>query len=114
MARACREYEARFGEAFVASGTEISLDAPEEIALAKSILKLGDTLDAVSRTLRPHFLCDAVYGIARSFNPFYAKCSILGAPDEATRHSRMALCHATVRAMEIGLSCLNIPVVDKM
>lgn len=109
-----REYESRFGETFVVAGTTVSLDAPEEIALAKSILKLGDTLDAVSRTLRPHFLCDAVYDIARSFNPFYAKCSILGAPDESTRRSRLALCHATVRAMEIGLNCLNIPMLDKM
>lgn len=109
-----REYEARSGEAFVPRGTTVSLVAPEEIALAKSVLRLGDTLDAVSRTLRPHFLCDAVYSIARSFNPFYAKCSILGAPDEPTRQSRLALCHATARAMEIGLNCLNIPVVDKM
>lgn len=109
-----REYEVRFGEAFVADGVKVTLEAPEEVALAKAILQLGDTLDSVSRTLRPHFLCDAVYGISRAFNPFYAKCSILGAPDEATRRSRMALCHATVRAMEIGLSCLNIPIVEKM
>ena len=109
-----REYEARFGETFVPAGTEVHLGEPEEVALAKAVLQLGDTLDTVSRTLRPHFLCDAVYGIARSFNPFYAKCSILGAPDEATRRSRLALCHATVSAMEIGLSCLNIPIVEKM
>jgi len=109
-----REYEARFGETFVPAGTEVHLGEPEEVALAKAVLQLGDTLDTVSRTLRPHFLCDAVYGIARSFNPFYAKCSILGAPDEATRSSRLALCHATVSAMEIGLSCLNIPIVEKM
>jgi arginyl-tRNA synthetase len=109
-----REHEVRFGAPFAADGSPLLLDEPEELALAKSILKLGDTMDSVARTLRPHFLCDAIYTLARSFNPFYAKCSILGAKDEATRNSRMSLCLATVRAMEIGLDCLNIPTVDRM
>ena len=71
-------------------------------------------LDRVDRHLRPHVICDYAYGLARKYNPFYAKCSILGADDEATRRSRLSLCLATIRAMEIGLDCLNIPTVDRM
>ncbi|MEE2779932.1 MAG: arginine--tRNA ligase, partial [Myxococcota bacterium] len=109
-----REFRARTGEEFVPDGEPLNLTEPQELDLALDLLKFGDTLDRVERTLRPHFLCEYLYGVARRFNPFYAKCPILGAPDEETRRSRLALCVATARTLEIGLDCLNLPTLERM
>ena len=109
-----REHESRFGSAFAPDGSPALLETDEERALAAEILRLGDVLDQVGRLLRPHFLCEYLYGLARKFSAFYAKCSILGADGEALRRSRLTLCVATGRALELGLSALSIPIVDRM
>ncbi|MGB0588111.1 MAG: arginine--tRNA ligase [Myxococcota bacterium] len=109
-----RAHEERFGHAFVPDGAPLVLEMTEEIELAKELLKLGDALDRVDRNLRPHVICDYLYGLSRKYNPFYAKCKVLGAESDAVRHSRLALCAATARALEIGLECLNIPVPGRM
>ncbi|MGM0578261.1 MAG: arginine--tRNA ligase [Myxococcota bacterium] len=109
-----REYEARFGEVFDPAGVALQLDDDRERELAAHLLKLGDVLDSVGRLLRPHFICDWLFNAARRFSSFYAACPILKADDEAQRRSRLALCLATETAMEVGLSCLNIPVVERM
>ena len=59
-------------------------------------------------------ICDYLYSLSRKYNPFYANCKVLGADTEALRRSRLALCAATARALEIGLDCLNIPVPGRM
>jgi arginyl-tRNA synthetase len=107
-----REYETRFGAAFVASGVPLTLDAAEERELAFELAKFGDTVEKVGATLLPHILCEYLYGIARRYNAFYAKCPILG--NDTYRESRMALTQLTWRTLELGLSCLNIPRVSRM
>ena len=109
-----REHEARGGQVFESDDSALILDSDEELELAKELLKFGDVLDRVDRNLRPHVICDYLYGLARKYNPFYAKCKVLGAETEALRHSRMTLCLATARTLEIGLECLNIPVPGRM
>jgi arginyl-tRNA synthetase len=109
-----REYEVRFGAAFVATGAPLLLEADQERELATELLKLGDALDAAARLSRPHIICEYLFGVARRFSPFYAACSILGAPEEALRESRVALSVATARTLEIGLACLNIPPLERM
>lgn len=109
-----REYEARFGAAFVATGAPLVLQADQERELATELLKLGDALDAAARLSRPHILCEYLFGVARRFSPFYAACPILSAPDDALRESRVALSVATARTLEIGLACLNIPPLERM
>ncbi|MCC6621869.1 MAG: arginine--tRNA ligase [Deltaproteobacteria bacterium] len=107
-----REYEARFGAPFVADGSAIALEHDEERALAWELVRFGDAVERVGQQLLPHFLCEYLYGLARAFNAFYAKHTILG--DEARRTSRATLTHATYRTLEVGLSCLNIPRVARM
>ncbi|MCB9733833.1 MAG: arginine--tRNA ligase [Deltaproteobacteria bacterium] len=109
-----REHVARFGAEFAVDGSPLRLEADEEKELAFFLVRLGDTLERVGEQLRPHILCEYLYALARKFNAFYAKCSILGADDEATRRSRLTLVQATYRTFEIGLSCLNIPRVSRM
>ncbi|MCB9728982.1 MAG: arginine--tRNA ligase [Deltaproteobacteria bacterium] len=109
-----REYEVRVGRPFVADGAPLRLEADQERELATELLKLGDALDSAARLSRPHIVCEYLFGVARRFSPFYAACPILGAPDEGLRDSRVALAVATARTLEIGLDCLNIPLLDRM
>ena len=109
-----REYESRFGAAYEGDEEPLLLESAEELELAKELLRLGDVLDRVERNLRPHVICDYLYSLSRKYNPFYANCKVLGADTEALRRSRLALCAATARALEIGLDCLNIPVPGRM
>lgn len=107
-----REYTARFGAEYLPDGKPLDLATAEELELARELLRFGDTVERVAATFLPHILCEYIYGIARRFNAFYAKCSILG--DETHRDSRLALTHLTWRTLELGLSCLNIPRVSRM
>lgn len=107
-----RELAARRGESFAPDGAALVLATDEELALGKELARLGDVLDQVAVQLRPHFLCEYLFNVARAFNAFYAKHTILG--DDGTRASRLALTHLVWRTLETGLDCLNIPRVSRM
>jgi arginyl-tRNA synthetase len=108
-----KQYEKRTGQVFVPNDSPLTLESPEELALALELLKFHDALDRVSHTLRPHVLCEYLYGLSRKYNPFYGTCPILKAEGE-TLHSRLSLCAAAARTLEIGLSCLNLPMLERM
>lgn len=107
-----REYETREGTPFVADGSPVTLDAPEEVELAFHLVRFGDTLERTAQQLHPHVLCEYLFQLAKRFNAFYGNCPILKHPEH--RKSRMTLVQATQRAFEIGLACLNLPHVDRM
>ena len=91
----------------------ISLFAPEEIALAKHLLNFRLTLEAVAEEYRPNFLCNYLYDLAGKFTLFYENCPVLKA-DDATRASRLALCNLTARVLKQGLETLGIETVEQM
>ncbi|MFO0746350.1 MAG: arginine--tRNA ligase [Myxococcota bacterium] len=107
-----REHEARFKTTFVPDGAPVTLAHDEERALAWELVRFGDAVERVGQQLLPHHLCEYLYGLARAFNAFYAKHTILG--DDALRQSRATLTHVVHRTLEAGLSCLNIPRVARM
>lgn len=105
----------KYGRDFAPNSQPLDLDNPFEVALATEILRLGDTLDRVAESLTPHVLCEGLYELASRYSVFYDKCPILRDDiDEPTRQRRLHLCWATARALEIGLTCLNIPALDRM
>ncbi|MBT6180135.1 MAG: arginine--tRNA ligase [Deltaproteobacteria bacterium] len=108
-----REYTSRYETAFKADGQPISLDANEESELAVELLKFSDLLGRVGDSLLPHLLCEYLYGVCRKYNQFFAECPILKSEGEMLR-SRMTLCAATARTLEIGMSCLNLPMMERM
>jgi arginyl-tRNA synthetase len=91
----------------------INLLAPEEISLAKHLLNFGLTLEAVAEEYRPNFLCNYLFELAGKFTSFYENCPVLKA-DDATRHSRLALCDLTAHVLKQGLDVLGIEVVEQM
>jgi arginyl-tRNA synthetase len=57
--------------------------------------------------MRPLYLTNLAYELARAFNDFYAECQVLKA-DEATRAARLRLVAAAKQAMANLLRMLGI------
>ncbi|MGC4073819.1 MAG: arginine--tRNA ligase [Nibricoccus sp.] len=86
------------------AATNIALDAPQEIALAKHILRLGEVLENVARDLKPHLLCTYLYDLATRFSSFYENCPVLKS-DEPVRSQRLALCDSPPGRCRWGSIC---------
>jgi arginyl-tRNA synthetase len=91
----------------------IALEAAEEAALARQLLRFGEVVHAAAEASLPHFVAEHLYALARAFSAFYTKCPVLKA-EGATRASRLALTELTSRQMRIGLSLLGIETVERM
>jgi len=100
------------GEGASGSAT-FNLDQPQELALAKHILRLGEVIDAVARELKPHLLCAYLYELATKFSAFYEHCPVLKS-EEPVRSSRLALSDLTARTLAQGLDLLGIQHPDTM
>ena len=94
------------------SGT-IALAAPEEHALAVTLLRFQETLEAVAADGYPHLLCGYLYDLAVQFMRFYEACPILTAAGDV-RDSRLLLCRRTARTLESGLNLLGIETIERM
>jgi arginyl-tRNA synthetase len=91
----------------------IKFESPHEITLGKHLLRLGETLDVVSRELKPHHLCTFLYELAGKFHSFYEHCDVIKS-EEPTRASRLGLCDVTARALGLGLDLLGIEHPEQM
>ncbi|MDB5328807.1 MAG: argS [Phycisphaerales bacterium] len=94
-------------------GAPITLAAPQELTLAKHLLRLGEVIEDVARDLKPHVLCQYLYDLATKFSGFYEHCPVLKS-DEPTRSSRLALCDLTARTLALGLDLLGIEHPEQM
>lgn len=91
----------------------ITLNAPQELALAKHLLNFGLILEAVAEEYRPNFLCNYLYELAGHFTAFYENCPVLKS-EPAVRASRLLLCDLTARVLKQGLSVLGIQTLEQM
>lgn len=96
-----------------ATAGAVQLGAPEERALALELLSFGRAVSEVESSLEPHRLCGYLYGLAQSFSSFFNACPVLKA-EPAERASRLALCQATARTLQLGLSLLGIEAPQRM
>jgi arginyl-tRNA synthetase len=92
---------------------KILLQEDAELTLAKHLLQLGEILKAVEDDLLPNRLCDYLYELSKKFNQFYEQCPVLQS-EEPTRTSRLVLCDLTAQTLNLGLSLLGIPVLERM
>ncbi|HXJ18940.1 MAG TPA: arginine--tRNA ligase [Polyangia bacterium] len=99
-------------EAGAAAGP-ITLEAPEERALALALVQLAGTLDRTADSLHPHRICAFLYDLATAFTAFYESCPVLKA-EGPTRASRLALADATARTLALGLDLLGITAPEQM
>jgi len=91
----------------------ILLEAPEEHALAVTLLRLQETVEQATEDGHPHYLCGYLYDLATQFSRFYEACPILNAP-EAQRLSRLLLCRRAGDTLATGLGLLGIETVERM
>ena len=95
------------------SSTALSLEAREEIVLARRLLDFDLILEAVADEHRPNFLCAYLYDLAGEFARFYENCPVLKAEGPA-RATRLALCDLASRVLQQGLDSLGIPTTEQM
>lgn len=92
----------------------ISLDEPEERALALQLNRFAEAIDGVVLDNRPNVLTDYLFSLAGVFTSFYDKCPVLKAETEELKTSRLALCDLTARTIAKGLELLGIEVSERM
>ena len=93
--------------------SQLSLEHPAELDLAKHILRFPETLQAVAEDDKPNWLTGYLYDLANKFSAFYENCPVLQSP-EPTRSSRLVLCRLTADVMKRGLNLLGIDVIEQM
>ncbi len=82
-------------------------ETPQELALARKLVKFSDAVQLATHTLRPHFLCLHLYELAGEFSTFYAADKVI-VDDPAVRARRLLLCHRTLIELEAGLHVLGL------
>jgi arginyl-tRNA synthetase len=91
----------------------LMLEEPAEQTLALLLIRFGDIVGDVARTLQPHRLCNYLYELSGALAIFYEQCPVLQSSG-AVRDSRLALCSATKRVLADGLTMLGIEPVERM
>ncbi len=91
----------------------LMLEEPAEQTLALLLIRFGDMVDEVARTLQPHRLCNYLYELSSALAIFYEQCPVLQSSG-AVRDSRLALCSATKRVLADGLTMLGIEPLERM
>jgi arginyl-tRNA synthetase len=89
------------------------LEEPAEQTLALLLIRFGESVDEVARTLQPHRLCYYLYELSGALAIFYEQCPVLQSSG-AIRDSRLALCLATKRVLAAGLTMLGIEPLERM
>jgi arginyl-tRNA synthetase len=89
------------------------LEEAAEQTLALLLIRFGDVVDEVARTLQPHRLCNYLYELSGALAIFYEQCPVLQSSG-AVRDSRLALCSATKRVLATGLTMLGIEPLERM
>jgi arginyl-tRNA synthetase len=92
----------------------VTVEAPQEKALALHLLRFGEVLEQVARDAYPHQLCGYLYELASLYMAFYEACPVLKADDDVLRASRLRLCDGVARTLATGLDLLGIEVMERM
>ena len=103
----------RKAEGESASGPIRLADARER-ALALQLIGFPAVVQAVADTLEPHLLCTFLFETAQTFTSFYEACSVLNAPSDEVRRSRLALCAATTKVIATALGLLGIEAPERL
>jgi len=92
----------------------IVVSSPAERALCLTLLGFGTSVVEVGDALEPHRLCTYLFTLAQSYTTFYENCPVLKAETPELLRSRLALCSATLRVLETGLSLLGVVAPQQM
>jgi len=101
-------------EAELAGVKTLNLTEPDELSLAKHLIRYGESIQAAAADYRPNYLTAYLYELSQKFSAFYTNCPVLAAgPDK--RPTRLLLCDLTAKTIKHGLhELLGIEVVEQM
>ncbi|MBO6847787.1 MAG: arginine--tRNA ligase [Maricaulis sp.] len=92
----------------------ILVGTQEETDLVLALDAFGAALDQACENRAPNAICDHAFTLAQAFSKFYAACPILGADEDATKASRLALARATLKQLELCLHLLGMEAPERM
>jgi arginyl-tRNA synthetase len=95
----------------VLSTHKIDLQHPTEISLGLHLRRFGEILEAFSKDLLPHRLCEYLYQLAEKFHAFFRDCRVEGVAEEG---SRLVLCELTSCILSQGFEILGMKTVDRL
>lgn len=90
------------------------LGTDDEFALAKLIDGFGPVIEKAAQSYEPYLLVRQVTALARAFNTYYNRESILRTDDPALRQARLTLLEAVCLTLRTGLDLVGIHVVERM
>jgi arginyl-tRNA synthetase len=96
------------------SSPVVSLDQPQERALAVQLLRFEDALRTAATEYKPNVITAYLWELAKAYSGFFENCPVLKAQTPALRESRMLLCDLTARVIQRGLDLLGIQTVERM
>lgn len=88
-------------------------ETPEEVSLARKLIKFADAIRLATETLSPHFLCLYLYELAGVFSTFYSADKVM-VDDLTVRSRRLVLCARTLVVLETGLGLLGLKTLERM
>lgn len=93
----------------------ITLETPQEKALALKLLQFPEVLQYVAADTMPHLLCSYLYDLASAYMAFYEHCPVLSSTTSAQlRQSRLRCCQLTANVINKGLDLLGIETMENM
>ena len=96
-----------------ADSAPLALEAPEELALGKMLLRLSETLERALDGYQPNVIAAYLYDLAQAFTAFYEACPVLKS-EPAVRRARLRLCDLVARTIHKGLDLLGIETAERM
>jgi arginyl-tRNA synthetase len=95
------------------------LKTPQEIKLAKFILKFSEILLKAFNDLLLHSICDYMYELASAFTEFYDNCYCIEKNKEtgeiiSVDMNRLVLCEATSDVLATCFHILGLKTIEKM
>lgn len=106
-------------KAAVTNANELNYTPPtqlvaEEQELIVQLYKYATAIAEAAAAYDPSVIANYVYNLAKTFNKFYDKCSVLNAEHADTRYFRLHLSHTTARTIQSGLALLGIGAPNQM
>jgi arginyl-tRNA synthetase len=98
----------------LSNADELNLTEPQELDLAKHIIRYDQAIGAAAQDFRPNYLTEYLYELSQKFSTYYANCPVIKA-EPNKRPTRLVLCRLTEKIIQHGLeNLLGITVLEQM
>jgi arginyl-tRNA synthetase len=97
-----------------AKAKEIPFTNEAELTLLHLFPHFPESVEHAVREYKPNIIANYLYELARAFNGFYDRVSVMSAADEELKSSRVKLVEAAANILRNGLTVLGISVFERM